>query len=46
MDDTMIIDLYWRRDEEAITQTAQKYGSYCHGISFNILHCREDAEEC
>ena len=46
MDDTMIIDMYWRRDEEAITQTAQKYGSYCHGISFNILHCREDAEEC
>ena len=46
MDDSMIIDLYWRRDEEAITQTAQKYGSYCHGISFNILHCHEDAEEC
>ena len=46
MDDSMIIDLYWRRDEEAITQTAQKYGSYCHSISFNILHCYEDAEEC
>ena len=44
MDDSIIIDLYWQRDEEAITQTAQKYGSYCHSISFNILHCYRNTE--
>ena len=46
MDDAMILDLYWRRDEDAIVQTAHKYGAYCHSISFNILRSREDAEEC
>ena len=46
MDDIMIIDLYWRRDEDAIAHTARKYGAYCHSIAFNILRCREDAEEC
>lgn len=46
MEDAQIIDLYWQRDEMAIAETDKKYGAYCHGISFNILHVREDAEEC
>ena len=46
MDDAMIIDLYWQRNEDAIAETACKYGSYCHSISFNILRIHEDAEEC
>lgn len=46
MKDIDIIELYWERKEEAITATADKYGSYCHTISYNILHNREDAEEC
>ena len=46
MDDQQIIDLYWARSETAISETAKKYESYCHSIAFNILHNREDSEEC
>lgn len=46
MRDQEIIDLYWARKEAAIPATAEKYGRYCHTISYNILHNHEDAEEC
>lgn len=46
MKDSEIIDLYWKRQEAAITASSAKYGSYCHSISYNILHSFEDAEEC
>jgi RNA polymerase sigma-70 factor (ECF subfamily) len=46
MEDEQIIDLYWQRAESAIEETAKKYSRYCHSISFNILHNKEDAEEC
>jgi RNA polymerase sigma-70 factor (ECF subfamily) len=44
--DSGIITLYNRRDERAIQATADKYGSFCLGISYDILGSREDAEEC
>lgn len=44
--DLQIIDLYWARSEEAITATAAEYGGYCTAIAWNILHSREDTEEC
>jgi RNA polymerase sigma factor, sigma-70 family len=46
MEDSKIIELYWARSEDAISETAHKYGRYCHYISYNILHSNEDAEEC
>lgn len=46
MKDEEIIALYWKRDEQAIAATAEKYGSYCRAISYNILHNNEDAQEC
>ena len=46
MDDSKIIELYWQRDEAAIAETAQKYGTFCHSIAMNLLHVKEDAEEC
>lgn len=46
MNDEQIIDLYWRRDEAAISQTAAKYGGYCYGIARSILATAEDSEEC
>lgn len=46
MDDSKIIQLYMNRSEEAISETAQKYGTYCHSIAYRILHDRADAEEC
>ena len=45
MDDKSIVDLYLRRNEEAITHTDEKYGRYCFCIAYNILTNREDAEE-
>ena len=46
MDDKSIVELYWSRNEDAISHTRQKYGAYCHSIACNILYSREDAEEC
>ncbi len=46
MKDTDIIDLYFARNEQAITETAVAYGRYCMGISMGILDDRSDAEEC
>ncbi len=46
MDDSKIIELFWERSEAAISQTADKYGKYCHHIAFNILFDEQDAQEC
>ena len=45
MDDKDIVDLYWKRDEKAISETAERYGSYCYSIAYNILADKGDAEE-
>ena len=45
MDDSEIIELYFQRSEEAVTQTASKYGKYCYKIAYHILSSREDSEE-
>lgn len=44
--DGEIVELYWQRDEEAISQTDIKYGGYCRHISNNILGNVNDSEEC
>ena len=46
MKDNDIIELYWCRDEKAITATADTYGNYCYSIAYNVLYNKEDAEEC
>lgn len=46
MEDDKIIQLYWDRQENAIKETAAKYGLYCYSISYGILRSREDADEC
>lgn len=46
MDEKQIIELYWARSENAIAETAGKYGQFCHSIAYNILFDREDSEEC
>lgn len=46
MEDSRIVDLYWRRDEAAIRETERKYGALCRGVARNILGADEDAEEC
>ena len=46
MDDKQIVELYWARCENAIAETADKYGRYCRYIAYNILRNAEDSEEC
>ena len=37
MNDEQIINLFWARDEKAITETDRSYGSLCRGLSQRIL---------
>ena len=46
MNDITIIELFFARDERAITETDTKYGMLCHRIAYNVLNNREDSEEC
>jgi RNA polymerase sigma-70 factor (ECF subfamily) len=46
VEDELIIEMYFKRDELAITETDRKYGAFCHRVAMNILSIREDAEEC
>lgn len=45
MNDSEIIDLYWQRNQEAITQTSLKYENLLKKISFSILSQKDDVEE-
>jgi RNA polymerase sigma-70 factor (ECF subfamily) len=45
MDDQRIIELFFARDEKALSESQKKYGRYCQSISRNILSSDEDAEE-
>lgn len=46
MEDNEIIELFWQRSQRAIAETDQKYGGRLQTLSMNILHDRQDAEEC
>lgn len=45
MNDEDIIELYWARDESAITETDSKYRNYLLKIAYNILSNSEDGQE-
>lgn len=45
MEDTQIIELFFARDQQAITELDVKYGSVCHQLSYQILNNYFDAEE-
>ena len=45
MEDSEIIGLYHSRSEDALSETAQKYGGYCRSIAWNILGNVLDTEE-
>lgn len=46
MNDDLIVQLYWDRNETAISESSKKYGAYCTAIARNILQSISDAEEC
>lgn len=46
MEDSKIIDLFFERSEQAITELSKKYGAVCKRVAGNILRNGLDAEEC
>ena len=46
MEDFKIIELFFLRSENAISETERKYGRYLSKIAYNILFDLEDSKEC
>lgn len=46
MEDEKIINLFYARSEQAISELSTKYGTLAQGICTNILNNFSDAEEC
>ena len=46
MEDAEIVELYWARNEDAVSQTKTKYGAYLNRVAYNILSDLEDSQEC
>ena len=46
MNDSEIVEMFFSRDEKAISAANEKYGKYCAAVAMNILRNREDSEEC
>ena len=46
MDDEKIVELYLKRNEEAISRTSEKFGKRLQKLSFGITEDFETAEEC
>lgn len=46
MNDSEIVDYYLARNEEAINQTALKYGTRFRNLAFRIVEDLETAKEC
>ena len=45
MEDRQIVELYWQREESALTESRHAYGQTLRRIAYGILRSREDAEE-
>lgn len=45
-DDSQIISLLQKREEQALTSIREQYGTMCFQIAYRITGNREDAEEC
>jgi len=46
MDDQAIVQKIWDRDEDGVADAKKRYEDYCIYIAFNVLHDRQDSEEC
>lgn len=46
MEDSQIVELFWKREQTAIEESEKKYGKYCFSVAKNILEDQEDSEEC
>ncbi len=45
MDDRALLDRYFARDESALKETAEKYGTLCRSLAQRLLGDPQDAEE-
>ncbi len=46
MDEKSILLMFHSRNEQALTETVNAYGTLCRFVAHNILGSEEDAEEC
>ena len=46
VEDVKILELYWQRNEQALSETRLKYGRFCNSIALRILENKCDADEC
>ena len=46
LEDSLIIQLFWKRSENAILELSKKYENLCKSISYHILQNEQDVEEC
>ena len=46
MNDDRIIELFWNRDESAVSALSEKYGKYLVAVSRNILENEEYTKDC
>ena len=46
MTDEKIVELFWSRDERALSETQEKYKNLCMYVGAQILASNEDREEC
>lgn len=46
LEDHQIIELFWQRSGDAVSEAAGKYGVYCFTIAEHILQDPLDSEEC
>ena len=46
LSDEEIIELYWDRDEQAVSRTDEKYKKFLLAVAFNIVFDDQDCEEC
>ena len=45
MEDSMIVQRFWERDETALSAVSEKYGKYCGTIARNIIDNEQSVEE-
>jgi len=46
VNDQAIVQRFLERDEDAISEAKKQYENYCMYIANNVLHDRQDSEEC
>lgn len=46
MEDRELVALFWARSQDAVPETARKYGTFCLSVARNFLDSPEDAEKC